>query len=221
MNIEYVLLLNNDTVVDQDFLSELIKVAEKTDKVGFCGPKSYYYEFEGRKDVINFAGGSLNILKGQSYSIGVNEIDYGQYDIIKTVEYVEGSCMLAKKEVLEKIGLLDTSYFAYWEETDWCMRAYNAGYKSVYVPKAKIWHKVSASIDSPTRIYYYNRNRFIFLKKNAKKIQLLSFFIYFFIFYFWLMNFKFLYYNSPENIYPFLKSVNDGLIRRKYSAINF
>lgn len=221
MNTNYILLLNNDTVVDKDFLGELVDIAEKRDHIGFCGPKSYYYDFEGRKDVINFAGGSLNILKGHSYSIGVNEIDNGQYDEIRTVEYVEGSCMLVKKEVLEKIGLLDTAYFAYWEETDWCIRAQNAGYKSVYVPKAKIWHKVSASVDSPTKVYYYSRNRFLFLKKNATTKQMFIFLIYFFVFYFWLRNAQFIYYKTPEKISPFLKGVNDGLIHRKYSVVNF
>ena len=77
------------------------------------------------------------MIKGQSQSIGVNEVDEGQYDEIKTVEYCEGSCLLVKREVLEKIGLFDTKYFAYWEEADLCTRGYKAGYKSVYVPKLK------------------------------------------------------------------------------------
>jgi len=215
LNPNYILLLNNDTVVNKHFLGELVKVAKDCQDTGFVSPKTYYYNFENRRDVINFAGGTLNMFKGHSQSIGVNEVDKGQYDEIKTVEYVEGSCLLAKREVLEKIGLFDTKYFAYWEEADLCTRGYEAGYKSVYVPKAKIWHKVSASTDDPTKIYYYTRNKFWFMQKYANKMEYTSFLLLFFGFYFWNLTCRYtlygLYKRSLVHSSHFLKGIKNGL----------
>ncbi len=212
---DYILLLNNDTVVDRDFLRELIDVSESIPDIGFASPKTYYYDFNNKRNVINFAGGSLNMFKGQSQSIGVNEVDNGQYDEIKTVEYGEGSCLLVKKEVLEKIGLFDTKYFAYWEEADLCIRGNKAGYKSVYVPKSRMWHKVSASTDDPTKLYYYTRNKFWFMQKYASREEYVSFMLLFFGFYFWNLICRYiiygLYKRSLKHSNYFLKGIKNGI----------
>ncbi len=218
LNSDYILLLNNDTVVDSDFLAELIKVSESSYDIGFAGPKIYYYNFNNKQNVINFAGGTLNMLRGQSQSIGVNEVDSGQYDKIKTVEYGEGSCLLIKREVLEKIGLFDTKYFAYWEEADLCKRGCKAGYKSLYVPKAKIWHKVSASTDDPTKLYYYTRNKFWFMQEYASKMEYISFLLLFFGFYFWNLTCKYtmygLYKKNLKHSNYFLKGIKNGIFTK-------
>ena len=88
---DYVLLLNNDTVVDPLFLKRLMEKISEESSIGFVGPKTYFYDFEGKDNVLTFAGGSLNLNKGMSQSTGFGEVDHGQYDEIKTVEYVEGS----------------------------------------------------------------------------------------------------------------------------------
>jgi GT2 family glycosyltransferase len=80
---EYVLLLNNDVIVDSIFLTELVCIAENDSKVGFVGPKVYYYNFNGRKNIINFAGGKINFFLGKPYHIGFNKEDHGQYDNLK------------------------------------------------------------------------------------------------------------------------------------------
>lgn len=216
LNLDYILLLNNDTVVDHNFLGELIKISESNPHIGFVSPKTYYYDFNNKQNVINFAGGSLNMFKGQSQSIGVNEVDNGQYDQIKTVEYGEGSCLLIKREVLEKIGLFDTKYFAYWEEADLCTRGNKAGYRSVYVPKAKIWHKVSASTDDPTKLYYYTRNKFWFMHKYANRMEYASFITLFFGLYFWNLTCRHiiygLYKRSLKHNNYFLKGIIKGIL---------
>lgn len=212
---DYILFLNNDTVVDINFLGELIKVSENHPDIGFVGPKTYYYNFNNRHDVINFAGGSLNMFKGRSRSIGVNEVDECQHEEIKIVDYVEGSCSLAKKEVLEEIGLFDPKYFAYWEEVDLCIRGYKAGYKSMYVPEAKIWHKVSSSVHNPLKIYYYTRNNFWFMEKYANKREYIVFLLCFFGFYFWNLNYNYikssLYEKDLDHNSYFLKGIINGL----------
>lgn len=212
LNPEYILLLNNDTVVDRGFLGALLEVAEIDEKIGIVGPKVYYYDYDGRTDVINFAGGKLNMWKGQSFHIGINEIDIGQYDEIKQVDYIEGSALLVKKDVLNKIGLIDSSYFAYWEENDICMRAYKAGYNSIYVPSAKMRHKISSSASGSLKKYYLTRNRFRFMKKHATKLQLISFLLYYFGYEFWLtLGVSLVYHRDVAGSVSFFKSIVDGL----------
>ena len=177
---DYVLLLNNDTVVDKDFLSELVN-AEKIDKsIGFAGPKVYFYDFGGRHDVINVAGSRLDMHRGRLIRIGAGEVDKGQYEHVAEMDYVEGSCMLAQSEMLRKIGLLNSNYFAYWEETDLCCRGAESGYKSLYVPRSKIWHKIGSSSNSSFRLFHMTRNKLWFMKQHAKGKDLLIFLLYFF-----------------------------------------
>ncbi len=217
LNPDYLLLLNNDTVVDKDFLWELVEVEGGNDLIGIVGPKIYYYDFDGRSDIINFTGADLILWKGTEIRYGANEIDRGQWDTHRKVDRIEGSCMLIKKEVFSKVGLLDPKYFLYWEDTDFCIRVREAGYTVVCVPRAKIWHKEATStggIMSIPYIYYMTRNRFLFLKKNATKLQLLSFLLYFFGYRFWITSRIFVIdQRDVKRFISFLKGVFDGLIQ--------
>jgi GT2 family glycosyltransferase len=99
----------------------------------------------------------------------------------KEFEYVSGSAFLIKTDVIQKIGLMDEKFFLYFEESDLALRALQSGYKSLYTPKAKVWHKISQSgggITKPTGLYYITRNRWIFMKKWAGKGDYLFFFLY-------------------------------------------
>lgn len=139
---DYILLLNNDTVVDPDFVSELMRAAESDGGIGMVGPKIYYYDDPKR---IWFAGGKVEFWKGWISHIGIRELDRGQYDATRHVDYLTGCCLLVKREVIERVGKLDESYFIYGEDADWCIRASRAGFKLLYVPSSIIWHKVSSS----------------------------------------------------------------------------
>ncbi len=139
---EYVLLLNNDTVVDGGFLTQLVRAAEKEKTIGMVGPKIHYYHDRRR---IWFAGGKIEWWKGWVSHIGIRELDHGQHDAMKEVGYLTGCCILAKRELVEKVGMLDESYYIYGEDTDWCVRAARGGYKLIYVPSSVIWHKLSVS----------------------------------------------------------------------------
>jgi GT2 family glycosyltransferase len=214
LNPEYILLLNNDTIVDKNFLSELVSVAEADESIGFAGPKVYYYDFQGRKDVISVAGIELFMGKGAFHRIGATEIDRGQYDETRSVDYLEGSCLLIKRQVLDEIGLLNGDYFAYWEETDLCLRGAKAGYKSVYAPKSKIWHKVSSSSIGLTKLYYMTRNRLWFIRDNASARDQAHFLIYFFAYQFWLDMGVYLRRQDFARLNIFLKGVRDGIMPR-------
>lgn len=209
---DYVLLLNNDTVVDKNFLNNLIKAA-KINKIGILGSKVYFYD---KPSYIQSAGMKLNWKKGTVKILGFNEIDKNQFNDILEVDYVDGSNILIKKEVFEKIGYLNPDYFLYWEETDFCVRARKAGYKVIYVPAAKIWHKLGSTTKniSGSYEYYMTRNMFWFMKKHATKKQFLFFLVYFFGFRFWFKGSIFLLYHTNLIVFKsFLNGILDGLKR--------
>lgn len=162
---DYLMLLNNDTVVDPDFLNELIHISEQENKIGVVGPNVFYYD---KPQTITYIGGHVDICNGKIIYSHLNETE--KLETPEEMDYISGCSLLIKREVIENIGLLDPDYFLYYEDTDWCLRAKNANYKLFYVPKAKIWHKVSASMDnSSTTFYYGTRNHFLLMKKNCKK----------------------------------------------------
>jgi GT2 family glycosyltransferase len=139
---DFVLLLNNDTVVDPALVGSLVEVIAGSDKIGIVGPKIYY---ASPPDKIWFAGGEVFLSRGLSKHIGIRETDTGRYDAIRDVDYVTGCALMARREVFETIGYLDPAFVAYYEDTDFCMRARRAGFRVVYVPAGKVWHKISAS----------------------------------------------------------------------------
>lgn len=167
-NAKYILLLNNDTTVKNDFLDILIEHAEKNKDVGILSPKILYYD----SDTIWSMGGRINYLTGFSIMIGKRKKSK-QYNEIIEPDFITGCAMLIKREVIEKIGLLDPIYFAYYEDTDYSYKTRDAGYKIKVIPESIIGHKKSASagIKGSSRIssqqaYLWARNGIIFGKKN-------------------------------------------------------
>jgi GT2 family glycosyltransferase len=204
---DYILLLNNDTVVDSSFLIELVKVAQSNIQIGIVGPKICYYE---QPNKIWFAGGKINFWTGITHFIGRDEFDYGRFDCIKEVDFVSGAALLIKKETIRGIGLLNELYFAYYEETEWCTKAKRAGFKVVYVPNARIWHKTYMRKTSEIEIYYTTRNRFIFMKRNSTAVQLVVFSL-FFLMTDLLGQMKTKLFMRPKSFVAYLKGIYDGL----------
>ena len=139
---DYILLLNNDTEVAGDFLEHLLQRAETEAQIGMVGPKIYYKQ---PPDRIWFAGGGISLWRGKIWHFGLRKIDHGQWDTARDVDYLTGCCLLASRACVERIGLLDTGYFMYAEDADWCLRARQAGFRIVYEPTARVWHKISSS----------------------------------------------------------------------------
>jgi len=161
---DYMLLLNNDTVVAPGFVRRLVEAAEADPAIGIAGPTIYYH---AQPKVIWSAGGSIDWRRGRTSMLDLDERDSGQFgEAPRSVDFVTGCALLVKAAVVERIGLLDERFFAYYEETEWCVRAQRAGFKIVHVPLAHIWHKISpgARADSPLVHYYMTRNRLLFLK---------------------------------------------------------
>jgi hypothetical protein len=168
---EYVLVLNNDTVVAPDFLDKMIDVAIADDSVGVVGPKVYYYD---RPGVINSAGARMRWSLGLAENIGIGKPDNGKYDKMADMDCLQGCALLIRADLIKKIGLFDRTFFIMLEETDFCLRAHEAGYRVVYCPGAVIHHKEGSSIKkvSLTGLYYKHRNRLLLVKKHYSRPQI-------------------------------------------------
>jgi len=182
---DYILLLNNDTVVDKDFLQPMVDMAQEHENIGFIGPKTYFYHSYPEKVIQITGGGDINLKKARTFQRGYKKEEENQYNNPVQLGYVGGSCVLVKMETLTKIGIMDERFFMYWEDTDWSYRGALQGYKSFYQPLSTIWHKHGASSKPCFELYYLSRNRVFFVRKNATKKEYQKFLLYFFTRVFW------------------------------------
>ena len=163
---DYVLLLNNDTVVAPDFLSQMIAVAETDPSIAVLNPKIYYFD---EPDRFNYAGGEHKVWRLFPKQIAFREKDVGQCDEIREVSFLSGCAMLIRTSALRSIGLFDEIFFHFFEDISWSLRAIRAGYKGVYVPKAVIWHKEHYVTHRTQRNgfidFYLARNQVIFARR--------------------------------------------------------
>ncbi|HEX3154482.1 MAG TPA: glycosyltransferase family 2 protein, partial [Candidatus Angelobacter sp.] len=135
---DYVLLLNNDTVVAPDFLSQLVRVAESDEKIGAVNPKILFFD---RPDRLNYAGGEQKSWRLFPKVIGLRDRDDGRYDKMREVSFLTGCAFLIKAGVVRQIGVFEEVYFHFYDDIEWSLRVTQAGFKGVYVPKAVIWHR--------------------------------------------------------------------------------
>ncbi|MGB9980657.1 glycosyltransferase family 2 protein [Methanobacterium sp.] len=176
LNSDYILLLNNDTIVNKDFLDPLVNIAENDALVGMVGPKIYYYDTPNK---INAAGGKIIWHLGAGVNIGSGKDDKGEFDEILEMDYLMGACILIRKDLIKKIGNFDKNLFLLFEDTDLCIRAKKAGYKMIYTPESSIYHKEGISAKkSPIKLYYMYRNRIILIRKHQKVIKEFIFLFY-------------------------------------------
>jgi len=132
-------------------------------------------------------------------------LDEGQFDEKCRVGSVSGCSMLVRAYTVREIGLMDESYFLYWEDTGWCARAQEKGYAVIFVPASHVWHKISASTvrRSFEQYYYFTRNGFAFLRRHDP-LRIPVFAIYNLIF--GLMS---LFLRNPQPLRGFLRGFVD------------
>jgi len=176
---DYVIVLNNDTVVDKDLVMGILKGFIKDRNIGVLCPKIYFASgFEFHKDrykkdelgkVIWYAGGNIDWNNIYASNHGVDQVDTGQFDKQIDTDFATGCCMVAKREVLKKIGYFDERYFMYLEDVEYSQRAREAGFRVVYSPYGILWHKVaqSSGIGGGLNDYFISRNRLLFGYKHA------------------------------------------------------
>jgi GT2 family glycosyltransferase len=170
----FILLLNNDTIVDPDLLTHLVSSFEQDPRVGIIGPKIYYFD---PPDQIWFAGGKIDLHKGVSRHIGIREKDQGQFESAAACDYITGCAMMIKRAVIESVGYLDTIYTMYSEDADYCFRAKEKQFTMMMVPSGKVWHKISAAAGGqvrPRKMLLRLWSNYIFLRRYARWYHWLS-----------------------------------------------
>lgn len=162
---EWILLLNNDTVVAPDFLDAFLKAAQEQPKAKILGAKILRYHQPG---IIDHLGGFWNPQIAEFVSPDSGEADHPYFNM-RAADYVCGCALLMHRSVPETIGLLEPSFFLFWEETDFCYRAKKAGFEVWTAPEAKIWHKVSSSFTGgkPHMHYFWWRSRLLWIERNC------------------------------------------------------
>lgn len=212
---DYVLLLNDDTIVAKGFMEPIMAASERDPAIGISGGKIYYYSDKSR---VWSADGFYKGL-GVFGLYGCNKLDNGQFDKERRVDFCVGAFMLIKKEVFEKIGLLPQCYFMGMEEGDFALSARNMGYKCNYVPTSVIWHKVGVynRYNQLKLKYIYNnyRNRLLFTQRHltgcTRTMWLLVFKMY--VNYLMVLRFKLLQHH--KNIYAIREAARLAFIDHK------
>ena len=162
---EYVMLINNDTEVEKNFINPLIELLEKNQNFGAAQPLILNYY---NRNKVWSAGGFLNKFFGYTYVIKSPE------GIKKNIDWITGCCFFLRTDVIKKIGLLDENFFAYYEDVDWSIRIKNAGYDLAFVKSSVVYHHGSKSSKNESNegtlspfVHYLNiRNHIFLLRKN-------------------------------------------------------
>lgn len=175
----YVATLNNDTVVEKKWLSELVNAMELDKRIGICASKILFYN---NRNIINSSGICVDKISGFTWDRGFGDKDGEKY---KERQAVFGACAAAalyRKDMLDQIGLFDEDFFAYHEDVDLAWRAQLYGWKCMYVPAAIVYHHLSATagLNSPFKEYFANRNKIWLIVKNypSPQIYKYGFFIF-------------------------------------------
>jgi hypothetical protein len=172
MGAQVVYILNNDTEVDPNLFFRAYRYTAGKNRI--VGAKIYYakgYEYhpeqKGSGNVLWYAGGYFDWGSVIARHYGVDEVDHGQYDEIKSVEFITGCFIAVPRQVFAKIGLLDEPFFLYLEDTDFCLHAKKIGVEVIYNPHLVVYHRNSSSTvaGSPLVDYYITRNRFLIGKR--------------------------------------------------------
>lgn len=173
---KYVLPLNNDTIVDADFLSELERVAEQHPEAAIVSPRIYFWDLPDR---LWWAGGEFSLWTGIAKHVGRKEVDKGQFCRDKETDWATGCAVLLKCEVLREVGLFDERFFGNGEDLDLSLRIRKAGYQIWYAAKAKLWHKEGAdyrkNVGEQMRKFTGTRNCLYVMYKHATVIQWITF----------------------------------------------
>lgn len=201
----HVMILNNDIEIEQEnAFSKMISLCEEKGE-HLIATKVYYYS--DRK--IWMAGGSMNKWRALGIHFGYNKEDGPEYDVPKHITYAPTCFVLVESSVFAKVGFMDEKYFAYYDDTDFMYRAVEKGYRLYYEPSITILHKVSSSSGGDSSmfyIYYSNRNKLYFIRKNYR-----GFIRYFALGYTFFTRFFYYVRFTNEQRKKLLQALRDGM----------
>jgi GT2 family glycosyltransferase len=205
---EYLFLVNNDTEFTEGLVSQLVETLDNYPQTGMVSPKIRYYQ---QPDTLQYTGyTNMNFFTARNNCIGQFEKDKGQYDAATGITgYAHGAAMMVRKEAISKAGLMRENYFLYYEEMDWCERIKRQGYDIRVNMQALIYHKESVSVgrNSALKEYFMNRNRILFIRRNAHWYQK------------WVFYFYFIMVVTPRNILTYIKDGEWAFIPLLFRAI--
>lgn len=207
-NSNYLLFFDHDMIADKDMVKKLISVFEDKNSVGIATPKIYYWE---KRNEVWAAGTGINLWTGKIIFRGGKDV--GQFNRNEEVQVAPASFMVTR-DLIQKIGGFDDIYFATYEDTDFCFRAKNAGFKTYYVSDAHAYHKIPYDADKSTvrlldRTYWIGRNRVIFMKRFGKSFLV---FIATIPLYFGYYIYQSLKYKKYKAIIEFINGTFSGLV---------
>jgi GT2 family glycosyltransferase len=173
---EYVFVLNNDTAVEPDVIRHAVEVAQTAPTIAAVGSKIVAWD---QRDRVWVAYGELNYGQSLVRLVGYYAKDNGRFDQQHDVEWIPGTAMLLSRRALETVGLFDEEFFAYHEDVDWCTTARELGFRIVFAPGPRIYHKGHRSSGGKgyvtPRQYLHGRNMVLFVRKHARWHQRLRF----------------------------------------------
>lgn len=175
----YYLLLNNDIEVTDDLIEFLLEPFEANTTIGIVSPKIRHFP---EAHLIQYAGYSqINPYTGRNKAIGQGENDRNQHDFEGFTAYAHGAAMMVSKQVVEEVGPIPEDYFLYYEELDWSEQIKKTGYNVFFQPTALVFHKALNSVgtDRPEKVYYYHRNRILYMRRNVNIFQFFIFQLYY------------------------------------------
>lgn len=172
---DFIVLLDNDALLESNTLIELINYAKSNHEVGIVGPAICKLD---DPSVIQEVGA---IISSKTFNFELNYAGVDYSIIPKTpiiCDYVPACCMVTRKEVIEKVGVFDSDFFLYWDDIDWCTRARELSYKVVALPKVRALHKGGGAVAINTSPrYYYWRNRIEFFKRHKNSYNCVDAFL--------------------------------------------
>ncbi|GGC64950.1 glycosyl transferase [Pedobacter quisquiliarum] len=179
-NSKFVLMLNNDTIVEPDFLTMMMATIVNVPECYAVVPKIYYYD---DPSLIWFAGGRVSRISGVVTHYGLNRRDSPKYSIPCETKFMNGCCALISIDAINQLGFLDNQFFANSEDADYSLRILDSNHKIYYEPKAIIFHKVSHSFKSNKGkwLAFYLAARGIVLLQR-KHLSGLSLILFYFVF---------------------------------------
>jgi hypothetical protein len=167
---QYILILNNDTLVERSMLSQLVGVAESNSGFGMVGPTVFC---TNPADRIFAAGSYILWRQGRICHRGMFQArDLYTLPVDPSpADFLVGCGLLVSRRMIESVGLLDEEYFLNFEDVEWALRARNCGFRIMHVPQAILWHKYSASlgVDSTANTYFMTRNGLRFFWQNSPR----------------------------------------------------
>lgn len=173
---EFILLVNNDTIVDAGLLRELLTEAERNPEAAILSPKIYFFD---DRELLWWAGGRFSLWTGIPILPGRKEKDRGQYDSIREIEWATGCVALLRVAALRQVGLFDERLFGNGEDLDLSIRVRQAGYGILYVPAAKLWHREGVdyrkNVGEYARYFTGTRNLLWLMHKHARPFHWITF----------------------------------------------